>query len=430
MNILSSVTIDGFWGSRKVSIPLHPDVNFLIGVNGSGKTTLINMVAAALNADFQALDRLPFDKITIQLSEVGGSRKPSIEVEKTGIKNSPFNSIIYRIKEKASGDTVIYSLDDLEEQLAIRDGYIPSRYYRDNRRSSRFNLNIIEHLRRLINVNWLSVHRSEALRILRDERSYESTVDRKLEELSNEFIKYFSQLSRRGASEANKFQKAVFLSLIPNQTESELFSAVKKLNIDKEKKAVIDIFREFKVEEKVFSPNLEKYFEILEKSVELLHAGKPGFTSEQLFTIVSAHRVHSVVQEWNKLVELQEKIYEPREIFLKTVNNMLQRKYLEINEKNELIAVTLSEKKLSLKELSSGEKQLLIILGAALLQEENPWIYIADEPELSLHVEWQGQLITNLRSINPKAQIIFATHSPDIVSVYGDRVFDMEKLLA
>jgi ABC-type oligopeptide transport system ATPase subunit len=373
---------------------------------------------------------LPFDKITIQLAEVGGSKKPSIEVEKKGIENSLLNSIIYRIKEKASGETVIYSLDDLEEQLAIREGYIYSRYYRDNRRSSRFNLNVIEHLRRLINVNWLSVHRSEALRILRDERSYESTVDRKLEELSNEFIKYFSQLSRRGASEANKFQKAVFLSLIPNQTESELFSAVKKLNIDKEKKAVIDIFREFKVEEKVFSPNLEKYFEILEKSVELLRAGKPGFTSEQLFTIVSAHRVHSVVQEWNKLVELQEKIYEPREIFLKTVNNMLQRKYLEINEKNELIAVTLSEKRLSLKELSSGEKQLLIILGAALLQEENPWIYIADEPELSLHVEWQGQLITNLRSINPKAQIIFATHSPDIVSVYGERVFDMEKLLA
>ncbi|MBD2539631.1 AAA family ATPase [Coleofasciculus sp. FACHB-SPT36] len=426
MNILSNVTIDGFWGSRKVSIQLYPDVNFLIGVNGSGKTTLINMVAAALNADFQALDRLPFDKITLHLAEVGGSKKPSIEVEKTGIKNSPFNSIKYRIKEKASGEAVTYSLDDLEEQLAIREGY-PIRYYREIRRS---NLNIIEHLRRIINVNWLSIHRSETSRILREDRSNESTVDRKLEELSNELIKYFSQLARRGASEANKFQKTVFLSLIPNQTERELFLAVKKLDIDNEKKALIEIFREFNVEETVFSNSLEKYFEILKKAVENLHTGGFSFNSEQLFTIVSAHRVHSVVQEWNKLVELQEKIYEPREIFLKTVNNMLQRKYLEINDKNELIAVTQSEKKLFLKELSSGEKQLLIILGAALLQEENPWIYIADEPELSLHVEWQGQLITNLRSINPKAQIIFATHSPDIVSVYGERVFDMEKLLA
>jgi energy-coupling factor transporter ATP-binding protein EcfA2 len=109
---------------------------------------------------------------------------------------------------------------------------------------------------------------------------------------------------------------------------------------------------------------------------------------------------------------------------------MVQRKYLEINEKNELVAITLSGKRLSLKELSSGEKQLLIILGAALLQEENPWIYIADEPELSLHIQWQEQLITNIRSINPKAQILFATHSPDIVSIYGERVLDMEELLA
>lgn len=109
---------------------------------------------------------------------------------------------------------------------------------------------------------------------------------------------------------------------------------------------------------------------------------------------------------------------------------MLQRKSLKINEKNELIVKTSSNETLSIKQLSSGEKQLLIILGSALLQEKSPWIYIADEPELSLHIDWQEKLITNLRRINPKAQIVFATHSPDIVSVYGDRVFDMEKILA
>jgi predicted ATPase len=109
---------------------------------------------------------------------------------------------------------------------------------------------------------------------------------------------------------------------------------------------------------------------------------------------------------------------------------MFQGKRLTINERNELKAVTNTGRTLALPRLSSGEKQLLIILGEALLQGKAPWIYIADEPELSLHVTWQEKLTANLREINPSAQIIFATHSPDIVSSFEKKVFDMEKLIA
>jgi predicted ATP-dependent endonuclease of OLD family len=82
-----------------------------------------------------------------------------------------------------------------------------------------------------------------------------------------------------------------------------------------------------------------------------------------------------------------------------------------------------------LKDLSSGEKQLIILFGEALLQEGAASVYLADEPELSLHVAWQEQLVSSLRELNASAQLIFATHSPDIVSVYGDRVIDMERVL-
>lgn len=103
---------------------------------------------------------------------------------------------------------------------------------------------------------------------------------------------------------------------------------------------------------------------------------------------------------------------------------------MSINERNELYAVIGANTKLSLRELSSGEKQLVIILGEALLQKQSPSVYIADEPDLSLHVSWQEKLTTNLRQINPHAQVMFATHSPDIVAGFQDRVFDLEKLLA
>ncbi|HCL3974884.1 TPA: ATP-binding protein, partial [Pseudomonas aeruginosa] len=57
-------------------------------------------------------------------------------------------------------------------------------------------------------------------------------------------------------------------------------------------------------------------------------------------------------------------------------------------------------------------------------------IYIADEPELSLHVLWQEQLTSAISQLNQNAQIVFATHSPDVVGVHGDKIIDMEVILA
>jgi predicted ATP-dependent endonuclease of OLD family len=38
-----------------------------------------------------------------------------------------------------------------------------------------------------------------------------------------------------------------------------------------------------------------------------------------------------------------------------------------------------------------------------------------DEPEVSLHVEWQQQLISLIRKLNPNVQIILTTHSPAVI---------------
>lgn len=65
--------------------------------------------------------------------------------------------------------------------------------------------------------------------------------------------------------------------------------------------------------------------------------------------------------------------------------------------------------------LSSGEKQMLIILLTALTQDRKPCVFCMDEPEASLHFEWQKDLITMIRSLNPHAQIILTTHSPAVI---------------
>lgn len=65
--------------------------------------------------------------------------------------------------------------------------------------------------------------------------------------------------------------------------------------------------------------------------------------------------------------------------------------------------------------LSSGEKQLLVIMLTTLVQENRPCVLFMDEPEISLHIEWQKRLITLIRTLNPNVQIILCTHSPAII---------------
>jgi predicted ATP-dependent endonuclease of OLD family len=425
MNKIESVEIAGFWGDRKLLFPFYPDVNFLIGVNGSGKTTAINIIAAALTADFETLDRLPFELIIVSLSEVGGRKKPSIKITKCPSEDSPYSTIEYQIRKTASEPYKTYSLDNFEEERLLRRG-IPPRYYQRHLRQ--MNRGILAMLRSLVNVSWLSIHRASQSQESHEARSYESSVDQKLDELGNALVKYFSLLNTKVTDELEKFQKNIIVSLLTEQTEQVVFSSVMKLSLEEEKNSLVDIFRKLDLADKRALNRLDKYFRGVADSLNKMDA-KEGLDLKALMSITSYFRSHKIVQDWNTLLKGQKSILEPRRIFLDVLNGLYQRKKIDIGENNELLAITQSGKHLAINSLSSGEKQLLIILGEALLEQEAPWVYIADEPELSLHVTWQEKLISNLRQINPSAQIICATHSPDIVSVFSNKIFDMEKIV-
>ncbi len=65
--------------------------------------------------------------------------------------------------------------------------------------------------------------------------------------------------------------------------------------------------------------------------------------------------------------------------------------------------------------LSSGEKQMLIILLTVLVEDDQHYVLFMDEPEVSLHIEWQKRLIDLILELNPNVQIILTTHSPAVV---------------
>lgn len=81
-------------------------------------------------------------------------------------------------------------------------------------------------------------------------------------------------------------------------------------------------------------------------------------------------------------------------------------------------------------QLSSGEKQILIILTSVLIQSGRDFIMLMDEPEISLHFDWQRRLIEDIQTLNPNLQLILATHSPAmVINGWTDRVSEISELV-
>lgn len=126
------------------------------------------------------------------------------------------------------------------------------------------------------------------------------------------------------------------------------------------------------------------------------------------------------------------KINERIRTFFETVDRLFAKteKTIEIDpHTNHLIFIDNGEV-IPLYKLSSGEKQLLLILLRVFLMEEQPYILLMDEPEISLHIEWQYRLFEEIRRLNPNCQIITSTHSPSLFGDgWGDKLVFVEDLI-
>ncbi len=74
--------------------------------------------------------------------------------------------------------------------------------------------------------------------------------------------------------------------------------------------------------------------------------------------------------------------------------------------------------------LSAGEKQMLSFICYNAFYKDS--IFFIDEPELSLHVDWQRQLFPTLLAQQSSNQFVIATHSPFIYSKYPDKELQID----
>ncbi|OQX05277.1 MAG: hypothetical protein BWK73_33905 [Thiothrix lacustris] len=115
---------------------------------------------------------------------------------------------------------------------------------------------------------------------------------------------------------------------------------------------------------------------------------------------------------------IESSVFEKFNNFKKIVNQFLAYSEKEIitnDKENTLLVLVKSknkDKKIKVDFLSSGEKQLLIIFLSIVVYADDAFILLLDEPEISLHVEWQYMLIDKIKELNPNIQVIIATHNP------------------
>lgn len=419
MYILKSARIEGMWGRKQIQINFDHKVNFLIGVNGSGKTTVLNSIASALSSDYEGLARSPFATLECTLLSRKNNDEVQVAVRRAMDESSPRPSFSYRI-QNASRETQYFEL------LGLPPRYIIPSIKRDLTKSRIFD-GEESPVANLVNIKWITVHRTPSKLRHDDKVPTEPSVDRRLTTLSNQLVRYFSKLAALRELETNRFLRQVLSTLVYNASEfSPLSEQVEKLDLPALQSSLEDLLGTFQ------STGLEKQRERLIEHFKMAanaqRADKRGETLRlsELMALATAIPMQRMVEEWKGTLEKQERIRRPQHDFLNVINEMYKNKILSLNQRNELEVVLDDGTHLPLSELSSGEKQLLILFSESLLQERREFIYIADEPELSLHITWQEQLTRNLLKINPNAQVIFATHSPDIVSQFGQNTIDME----
>ena len=125
-----------------------------------------------------------------------------------------------------------------------------------------------------------------------------------------------------------------------------------------------------------------------------------------------------------------DQINERKNLFISLVNECFSETGKTLsNDSTKLVFLKNNTIGIYPKELSSGEKQLLIILLTVLLERGEEYILMLDEPEISMHISWQYKLIDMIFQLNPEVQIILTTHSPMIFADgWGDKAIRMEDI--
>lgn len=420
-----------------LEIELQTGVNILYGKNGTGKTTLLHILANILNGDFERFAFLPFETIEvhldnnekIRLRQYQHSEDSKIEAHRNTTPVAIFSvkEAKSRLINKSSGRAEIdvsplRALQGLKP--IIQTAYFPAfrtlieasgndnsflyeypSYHATLKRTSdRQTANSTIFARKFLGnfVPWinypspedvsnrLSIEMQEVLNVV-------ANTDRKL--LSKAFLQIFATLSAESKESINQSEQILdeIKSLFSRLEESSIISDPSS---DEEVYYQLrDLVRSFKVRteaEEIYVPILEVYRNSLTE--------RAGIQEE------SSKLIKTYLDSVNRFLE-------GKELVLRKISGsqipILQVKF----HKTDLYS--------QVQSLSSGERQIVTLIYSATHMSKQEVVLI-DEPEISLHIDWQSLLIPEMVSQLQNRQIITCTHSPMIGDQYEEQMIELE----
>lgn len=416
-------------------IKFDEQLTFLYGANGCGKTTVLNILTAIVTGKLYNLLEYSFSKIVLYYSEAKKSlENESITIQK---KNNTDQNMEVIFKGEKFVITDINSLKDIMYRKSEEDNV--DRIFKNN-------YPVAEKIRRTFNYVYLPLNRNgmdvcDEREYYMRRRRYISMQDNPYTAYLNDSLTYVEELIREYSSKVSiiengindKFRKEVLTSSIQVSSDMRLGQVLNEIGecdwneVQKSKTAYVKTLHEIGVWDESVERQLEHFFVEFKSDYDDYQkekGKKDGSIKLDLAWKYSEFlKIRSIAELAKENERQKEIVRKPREVFLEVINDFFDNsetdKKIRIRNDGKVYFDTHS-KKLNLTDLSSGEKQIIIIFASLIFGLENnkSGIYIVDEPEASLHLAWQAKFVPSILKINKDIQLIFATHSPELIGNY------------
>ncbi|MGL5051389.1 AAA family ATPase [Cetobacterium sp.] len=440
--------IKELFGEKNLEIFFKDGINILIGKNGTGKTTILEIIDSLVNLKIERLSKIEFKTILLEMQDV------KFTAEKTK------NKLVLKIEGLKSDEKIIEKKFNIIEESKNfykieEDEFGDERrvYYREFSSENRKNILQLKIFLAAIKkqeVHYLTLNRQgvASAAVLRRERLRigEKNDVFGLDEVEKTIKVEYSNILRHYETYNNEFKKQVLLTPFSVDKKSDLKSSVEKvLKFDKNiEKQIEEAFLSLEIPQESYNSLVGEYFKTLyEKKKELEKLDietvltSPIANEEEfellLFSLdnIKLEYAYHIIEKAKEIKEKKKKIYTKIEKLTVIVNKFYSEigKKIRVNDVGglDIRNVKNEEKKINLEKLSSGEKQILTLFTFLIFntKETSGGIFIMDEPELSLHIDWQEKISDSLNGVSELNQYIIATHSPEVIGNYGERCIEI-----
>jgi predicted ATP-binding protein involved in virulence len=446
-------TGSGIHGYLRITIKFNKSLTFITGINGSGKTSALNAIVALITPDLRILAGLQFSELSLELENNG--EKITVSAAADAGRNILILSSMSKDKfsfKKYTTDSDLPPSRQLEAEAehyrevlsnnllnpVLRSiGALPTPMFLGLDRRARYEDEVIKRSR--LQSPW---------RLSRSTHSVFSTsLARSLVDAEDLAVtKYRDALIESGGI-AEALQRELLLNLltvdtgdqgtfgslsVPSANDLKEIAAVKR-----DLEALPQILRlpRQEVLERVapFLNALQAVAAKIPKNADIDELMRPDSRHSPIWESIfnwSTNQVHlkrikvisSIVEKYNMR---RSETFAPTIKYIDLINRFVKDsgKRIQFNEKG-YISVKMDgvADEAQVSSLSSGEAQIFVILThLAFSPYAQNNVFIIDEPELSLHVQWQELFVSSVLEANPNIQYVLATHSPSIIL---DRVKD------